>query len=100
MRNLVEIIRITEGWEGGHHGALPIVLSVDLESDKPFDITEGWGWGLNGGSLTLSELFTREIATLFDRQESKEIYEFLCESFKAGLDSHHTAKKLLERFTE
>ncbi|WCE30919.1 hypothetical protein [Vibrio sp. SCSIO 43137] len=96
----MQIINITKKWKGGNDANFPITLSVKLEEKKVFDVTEGYGWGLNGGSFTLRELFVRGIADTFDREESKEIYNFLYESFRKEEDDLVVAKQLIEKFSK
>jgi len=98
MSQEVDLVVINGDWHGGHHGEYPKVFSIDLSSLRPFSVSEGSGWGLGGGNFTLAELFECNIASVFDREESAELFKKLSLAYQEGVDSHELASELMKQF--
>ena len=98
MEDYIELVRIDGDWRGGHHGQYPKVFGVSLKSERPFVVTEGSGWGLGGASYTLSELFDDDVASIFDRAESSELYQFLSSAHRSGSNDEALAAELMQRY--
>ncbi|WP_394132217.1 hypothetical protein [Marinobacter nauticus] len=98
MEHYIELVRIDGDWEGGHHGQYPKVFGVSLESDKPFVVTEGSGWGLGGASYTLPGLFEGNAASIFDRAESSELFQVLSSAYHSGASDEVLVLELMQRY--
>lgn len=98
MSGEVDLVVIKGDWHGGHHGKYPKVFSIDLSSPSPFSVSEGSGWGLGGGNFTLAELFERNIASIFNREESAELFKKLSLAYQEGADSHELARELMKEY--
>ncbi|WP_431475207.1 hypothetical protein RVM24_07635 [Marinobacter sp. KM021] len=98
MNHYIELVTINGDWEGGHHGQYPKVFSVSPGESKPFVVTEGSGWGFGGSSFTLAELFEQDVASIFDREESSELFQLLWSGYQSGVSSEALAKELMERY--
>lgn len=95
MGQYIEVVNIKGNWAGGSDTAYPKALLIDLEQAKPFLITEGAGWGLTGDNFTLLELFLEDVMTIFDREESRDVYSKLLSGIENKADSHTVAKEIV-----
>ena len=98
MGKLIEIVAISGDWTGGHHGEYPKIFSLSPESDHPFCISEGHGWGGGGTCVDLNGLFERNFVKIFDRPESNCLYQKLVKAFEENKDQDSLVKELIDEF--
>ena|GEM_PF-6743636 len=96
MNTYTDIVVVNGDWKGGHHGSYPKVLSVCLDSERPFGVSEGWGHGLGGSSFTLKDLVEEKFSEIFNREESKAVYLEIITAYKQGVDQKQLASQLIE----
>lgn len=96
MNIYTDIVVVKGDWKGGHNGSYPKVLSVCLDSERPFGVSEGWGHGLDGSFFSLKELVEKEFIEIFDREESKAVYLQVITAYKQSVDQKHLASQLIE----
>ena len=96
MNTYTDIVVVKGDWQGGHHGSYPKVLSVCLDSEEPFGVSEGWGHGLGGGFFTLKDLVEKKFIEIFNREESKAVYLDVITAYRQGFDQKQLACQLIE----
>jgi len=98
MKKTINLVYIKGHWESGHNGEYPIILDIDTNNmTKPFLASEGWGYGLMGGQLSLKDLCS--LLETYNREESKTIYEILEKACEEQI-SHEEVVELLIKYIE
>jgi hypothetical protein len=96
MNTYTDIVVIKGSWKGGQHGSYPKILSVSLDSERPFGVSEGWGHGLGGSSFTLKDLVEKKFIEIFNREESKAVYLGVITAYSLGVDQKQLASQLIK----
>ncbi len=101
INDFVEIARIVEDWDDGHHGLFPMILCYNSKAtEKPFWFRKGCGFGAVGAVLSLEGLFDKNAAQNFNHDETAWVFKVLEEEVAKGSNGHQTGEALVAAYTE